>query len=81
MIDSSAQRWTMAFVLAMLLALLVGCDTPPKVAESQWSAERLYAEAKEEAAAGNPQITLVSPDGATERPLTTRASTAFHRSG
>ena len=43
----------MGFVLAILLALLVGCDTPPKVAESQWSAERLYAEAKEEAAAGN----------------------------
>ena len=43
----------MAAVLAILVALLAGCGSTPKEAESQWSAERLYAEAKEEASIGN----------------------------
>lgn len=42
-----------ATVLAMTLAVLAGCGSEPKIAESQWSAERLYAEAKEEASQGN----------------------------
>ena len=40
--------------LALLsAAVLAGCGTEPKQVESQWSAERLYAEAKEEASQGN----------------------------
>jgi outer membrane protein assembly factor BamD len=40
--------------LAMLLTVvLAGCGTNPREPESQWSAERLYAEAKEEASQGN----------------------------
>ena len=35
------------------MAVLAGCSSTPKDAESQWSAERLYAEAKEEASLGN----------------------------
>ena len=42
-----------ALALAMLMAVLAGCGSTPKEAESQWSAERLYAEAKEEASQGN----------------------------
>ncbi|HWH84265.1 MAG TPA: outer membrane protein assembly factor BamD [Burkholderiaceae bacterium] len=38
---------------AVLVALLAGCNTTPKDPESQWSAERLYAEAKEESSQGN----------------------------
>ncbi len=38
---------------ALCAALLVGCSSTPKDVESQWSANRLYAEAKEEAAQGN----------------------------
>ena len=37
----------------MSLALLGGCNSTPRDPESQWSAERLYAEAKEEASQGN----------------------------
>ena len=33
--------------------MLAGCGTTPKEPESQWSAQRLYAEAKEEASIGN----------------------------
>ena len=39
--------------LAILVAVLAGCSSTPKEPESQWSAERLYAEAKEEASLGN----------------------------
>jgi outer membrane protein assembly factor BamD len=39
------------FVLAS--ALLAGCGSTPKTPESQWGPERLYSEAKEEAAQGN----------------------------
>ena len=42
-----------ALALAMLMAVLAGCGSTPKEAESHWSAERLYAEAKEEASQGN----------------------------
>src|SRR5436190_2090314 len=33
--------------------LIAGCGSTPKEPESKWSAERLYAEAKEEASMGN----------------------------
>lgn len=39
--------------MAVLLGLLAGCGTTPREAEAQWSAERLYSEAKEEASTGN----------------------------
>jgi len=39
--------------LAAVVGVLAGCGSTPKDPESQWSAERLYAEAKEEAATGN----------------------------
>lgn len=37
----------------MLLTVLAGCGTTARDPESGWSAERLYAEAKEEASQGN----------------------------
>ncbi len=37
----------------LMLGVLAGCGSTPKESESQWSAERLYAEAKEEASTGN----------------------------
>ena len=40
-------------VVSMAAAALAGCGSTPREAESQWSAERLYAEAKEEASIGN----------------------------
>ena len=46
-------RQPRAVALALLMALLAGCGTNPKEPESQWSAERLYAEAKEEASQRN----------------------------
>jgi outer membrane protein assembly factor BamD len=39
--------------LAAVAVFLSGCGSTPKEPESRWSAERLYAEAKEEAATGN----------------------------
>jgi outer membrane protein assembly factor BamD len=53
MIQLSVLRRPIAVALAMSTALLVGCGSTPKEPESQWSAERLYAEAKEEASLGN----------------------------
>jgi outer membrane protein assembly factor BamD len=53
MIRMSVLRRSIAGVLTLLLATLAGCGSTPKQPESQWSAERLYAEAKEEASAGN----------------------------
>jgi outer membrane protein assembly factor BamD len=50
---SSALRQTLAVGLTTLLVLTAGCGSTPKETESQWSADRLYAEAKEEASAGN----------------------------
>lgn len=37
----------------IFVAALAACSSTPKEAESQWSADRLYAEAKEEASLGN----------------------------
>ena len=53
MIPLSVLHRPMAAVLAVLVALLAGCGSTPKEAESKWSPERLYAEAKEEASTGN----------------------------
>ena len=59
MISLSVLRRPMADALAVLALVMVtvaglaGCGSTPKEAESQWSAERLYAEAKEEASTGN----------------------------
>jgi outer membrane protein assembly factor BamD len=49
----SVLRRPMAAALATVAVLLAGCSSTPKEPESKWSAERLYAEAKEEAATGN----------------------------
>ncbi|HEY9238133.1 MAG TPA: outer membrane protein assembly factor BamD [Burkholderiaceae bacterium] len=46
-------RGSSALALAMSLAVLAGCGSTPREPESQWSAERLYAEAKEEASQAN----------------------------
>ena len=43
---------TVSAMLAISL-LLSGCSTTPKDETAQWSAEKLYAEAKEEASSGN----------------------------
>lgn len=52
--ELSVLRRPRAAVSAVLLVLtLVGCGTTPKDVESTWSAEKLYAEAKEEASIGN----------------------------
>ena len=53
MIQLNTLRRPRALALAMLMAVLAGCGTNPKEPESKWSAERLYAEAKEEASQGN----------------------------
>lgn len=45
-------RLCAAAVVALTLGI-AGCGSTPKETESQWSAERLYAEAKEEASLGN----------------------------
>ncbi|HEY4067467.1 MAG TPA: outer membrane protein assembly factor BamD [Burkholderiaceae bacterium] len=42
-----------AVALVLMAVALAGCNTTPKDPESKWSAERLYSEAKEEAALGN----------------------------
>jgi outer membrane protein assembly factor BamD len=46
-------RRLLAAALTMSLMALAACNSAPMVPESQWSAERLYAEAKEEASLGN----------------------------
>jgi outer membrane protein assembly factor BamD len=51
--ELSVLRRPLVAVMALMLALLAGCGTAPKDAEAQWSAEKLYAEAKEEASIGN----------------------------
>ena len=56
MIQLSVLRPLAALVavsVATSAALLAGCGSTPREAESQWSAERLYSEAKEEASTGN----------------------------
>ena len=46
-----AASWALSLALAAVV--LTGCGSTPKEPESKWSAERLYAEAKEEASLGN----------------------------
>ncbi len=51
--ELSVLRRPVFAAMALMLALLTACGTTPKDAEAQWSAEKLYAEAKEEASIGN----------------------------
>ena len=44
---------SVAVTLVAAAVLVAGCGSTPKEPESKWSAERLYAEAKEEASLGN----------------------------
>ena len=61
MMHMSALQRPMAFLRGLSVAvsvaaaavLVAGCGSTPKEPESKWSAERLYAEAKEEASQGN----------------------------
>ena len=54
MIQMSVLRRPLAALsLATMAVLLAACGSAVKEPESKWSAERLYAEAKEEAATGN----------------------------
>ena len=53
MIQLSVLRRPLAIALTAVAVLLAGCGSTPKEAESKWSAERLYAEAKEEASLGH----------------------------
>jgi outer membrane protein assembly factor BamD len=49
----SSAASAVAITLAVLFGMLTGCSSTPREPEAQWSAERLYAEAKEEASQGN----------------------------
>lgn len=54
MTQLSVMRRPAAAAMALLTAAaLFGCGSTPKDPESQWSAEKLYSEAKEEASQGN----------------------------
>jgi outer membrane protein assembly factor BamD len=53
MIQMSVLRRPITATLGMAAAVLVGCSSAVVEPESRWSAERLYAEAKEEASLGN----------------------------
>lgn len=53
MIQMSVLRRPIIVALGVLTALIAGCGSTPKDNESQWTAERLYSEAKEEASLGN----------------------------
>jgi outer membrane protein assembly factor BamD len=53
MIQKSVLRGSLVWALSLVAIILAGCNSTPKDPESKWSAERLYAEAKEEAATGN----------------------------
>ena len=53
MIELSVQRTLRSAALVMVVSLGAGCASTYKDPESQWSAERLYAEAKQEASGGN----------------------------
>jgi outer membrane protein assembly factor BamD len=46
-------RFLIAVSAISLAAALAGCDTPSRDDTARWTPERLYSEAKEEAAAGN----------------------------
>lgn len=52
-LPSFGLRWPTAVSAICAAVFLAGCDTTPRDETSSWSAERLYAEAKEEASAGN----------------------------
>ena len=48
-----AVPWGLVASTLSLSLLVSGCNTTPKEPEAQWSAERLYSEAKEESSSGN----------------------------
>jgi outer membrane assembly lipoprotein YfiO len=50
---SSPRFWTAVSAISIAAALLSGCDTTTRDETARWTPERLYTEAKEEAAAGN----------------------------
>ena len=52
-IDLLRRPATRVLALLMIALSLVGCNTTPKDDTAQWSADRLYSEAKEESSAGN----------------------------
>jgi len=52
-IDLLCRSATRATALLAITLALVGCNTTPRDDTAQWTSERLYAEAKEEASAGN----------------------------
>jgi outer membrane protein assembly factor BamD len=47
------RTWVLRAGLAALVALAAGCSSTPQDETANWSAEKLYADAREEAAAGN----------------------------
>ncbi|HEV7577507.1 MAG TPA: outer membrane protein assembly factor BamD [Caldimonas sp.] len=50
---SSWRSWIAVSAISTAITLLSACDTTPRDETSRWTPERLYAEAKDEAAAGN----------------------------
>ncbi len=52
-IPSSWRFWLAVSSICVAAAGIAGCDTTPRDETTRWSPERLYTEAKEEAAAGN----------------------------
>ncbi|MEO7057220.1 MAG: outer membrane protein assembly factor BamD [Caldimonas sp.] len=52
-IISSWRSWLAVSSICVAAAGIAGCDTTPRDETSRWSPERLYTEAKEEAASGN----------------------------
>jgi outer membrane protein assembly factor BamD len=50
---SSWRSWIAVSAISTTTLVLSACDTAPKDEMSRWTPERLYAEAKEEAASGN----------------------------
>jgi outer membrane protein assembly factor BamD len=52
-LDLSTRRWARASAPALLCLALVACGSTPKDDTAQWTPERLYAEAKENAASGS----------------------------
>jgi outer membrane protein assembly factor BamD len=50
---STWRTWIAVSTISITVALLAGCDTTGRDETAKWTPERLYAEAKEEAASGN----------------------------
>jgi len=50
---SSWRSWIAVSAISTTTLFLSACDTTPKDEQSRWTPERLYAEAKDEAASGN----------------------------